>query len=324
MNAQRTPGDRIAAFVEKHGFTAGAVKPIPIGLFNESFYVRTTEGPDIVVRVAPPDDAGFVFYERGMMAQEPEIHSIVRRRTGIPIPRVFAYDDSRTVLDRDALIIERLPGRPLSTRRLDRRAVDRVLEAVGACLRTLHRTCTARQYGYLGAHAPMAPADSWIDAFSDMWDRLISDLEGCGVYRPEDGEMARAALRTHEAVFDYNEPAALLHMDVWAQNVLVDDEGSLCGILDWDRALWGDPEIEYAVLDYCGFDTEAFWRGYGGRPDRTGAANIRHRFYLLYELQKYPVIWTRRRGGRAGSVAEYRDYALRILRELDSGDNAIL
>lgn len=313
--SSRVRPDRVAAFAAHHGFDVGAVKPIPTGRFNESFYVRTREGPDLVVRVAPSDDAGFVFYERGMMAQEPEIHRIVSRRTDIPIPRVFAFDDTRTELDRDAIILERLPGRALSSQRLTREAVDRVLEATGRYLRTLHDRCTARQYGYLGAHAPMRPADRWPDAFSDMWDRLISDLEGCGVYRPEDGDLARSALKRNIDLFEYPAPASLLHMDVWTQNILVDGEGTLCALLDWDRALWGDPGMEFAVLEYCGFDTEAFWSGYGGRPDRSGEANIRHHFYLLYEIQKYPVIWTRRRGS-GSQASEYREHALRVLRQL--------
>lgn len=310
--------EQVVEFCRSHGFSPGAVKPIPIGQFNRSFYVRTTYGPDLVLRIAPSETTGFVFYERGMMAQEPEIHEIVRRRTDLPVPEVLLFDDSRKILDRDAILLERLPGRAMYGRRLAHEAVDRTVEQLGAYLRTLHTRCTARQFGYLGAHAPMTPADTWVDAFEEMWERLIDDLEGCGVYLPEDGDLARRALSGHLERFDFDRPASLLHMDIWTQNILVDNEGTITGIVDWDRALWGDPEIEFAVLDYCGFDTDAFWRGYGGRPDRTGDANIRHHFYMLYEIQKYPVIWTRR-GGRSRQIARYREHCLSLLRELDSG-----
>ncbi len=320
MSGEHISGDTVAAFCREHGISPGAVKPIPIGRFNTSFYVRTTTGPDLVVRIAPSEDAGFVFYERGMMAQEPEIHTIVRRRTDIPAPRVIVYDDSRSILPRDTIVLERLPGRAMYARRLTEEAVERALEQTGAYLKALHTRCTARQYGYLGAHAPMRPADTWRDAFMEMWERLVTDLEGCGVYRPEDADLARQALGENISLFDYSEPASLLHMDVWTQNILTDDEGTVSGILDWDRALWGDPEIEYAVLSYCGFDTDAFWRGYGGRPNLTDEANIRRHFYLLYELQKYPVIWTRRRGASGAQISAYRDEALRILKQLASGD----
>ena len=61
-------------------------------------------------------------------------------------------------------------------------------------------------------------------------------------------------------------------------------------MLDWDRALWGDPEIEFAVLDYCGISEPAFWEGYGSQRDNSREACIRRTFYLLYEVQKYILI----------------------------------
>jgi aminoglycoside phosphotransferase (APT) family kinase protein len=79
-------------------------------------------------------------------------------------------------------------------------------------------------------------------------------------------------------------------MDVWAQNILVDDASSLTGLVDWDRALWGDPEIEFAVLDYCAVSKPAFWEGYGRARDESEEARVRNIFYLLYEIQKYIVI----------------------------------
>src|SRR4051794_36088582 len=46
----------------------------------------------------------------------------------------------------------------------------------------------------------------------------------------------------HRRVFERPVPAALLHMDVWAENLLAGPGGRLTGLIDWDRALWGDPE----------------------------------------------------------------------------------
>ena len=73
----------------------------------------------------------------------------------------------------------------------------------------------------------------------------------------------RRLLDRHAEVFDRPVPASLLHMDVWAENILADERGRLTGLIDWDRACWGDPEIEFAVLDYCGISEPPFWEGYG-------------------------------------------------------------
>jgi fructosamine-3-kinase len=103
--------------------------------------------------------------------------------------------------------------------------------------------------------------------------------------------------------------ASLLHMDIWHQNILVDENGRVTGIVDWDRALWGDPEIEFAVLDYCGISEPAFWEGYGQPRDESEAARIRQVFYLLYELQKYIVI----RQGRGHDPASARNYKRQVM-----------
>jgi len=68
-------------------------------------------------------------------------------------------------------------------------------------------------------------------------------------------------------------------MDVWAQNILADDAGHLTGLLDWNRALRGDPEVEFAVLDYCGISEPAFWDGYGACRDQPKDAEVRRVFY---------------------------------------------
>jgi fructosamine-3-kinase len=112
-------------------------------------------------------------------------------------------------------------------------------------------------------------------------------------------------------------------MDVWSQNILVDETGRVTGLVDLDRALWGDPEIEFAVLDYCGISEPAFWRGYGRPRDTSFSAQIRARFYLLYEVQKYIVI----RIWRRNDPARARDYkrqslalAMPLLQALGQGE----
>jgi fructosamine-3-kinase len=97
-------------------------------------------------------------------------------------------------------------------------------------------------------------------------------------------------------------------MDVWSENILVDECSAVTGLIDWDRALWGDPEIEYAVLDYCGISEPAFWEGYRKERDLSTEARIRQVFYLLYELQKYIII----RQGRGNDSARAKQYKQQV------------
>ena len=74
--------------------------------------------------------------------------------------------------------------------------------------------------------------------------------------------------------------------DIWTQNILTDGE-NITGIVDWDRSLYGDVEIEFSVVEYCGLLDENFWASYGNKPKYNTSFYIKRAFYILYEHQKY-------------------------------------
>lgn len=294
--------------------------PIGTGKHNDSWWVECDKGR-FVLRVAPPDDTGLLFYERRMMRQEPELHALIRERTRIPVAEVVAFDFTHSLIGRDYLIMTALPGRAVSELRASERVGhDHVLRQTGGYLRELHEltadVCLGRrEYGYLGAHQPMTPQPSWTEAFRVMWNRLLDDVVAFGCYAAREVDAMRDLLERHVECFDYPVEPRLLHMDVWSENILVDERGNVSGLVDFDRALWGDVEIEYAVLDYCGISEPAFWEGYGQERDASPSARVRQRFYLLYEVQKYMPIAVWRQGGRA-AAERYKRHSLALASEL--------
>ena len=288
---------------------------IPTRKFNTSYLVEGGTRP-LVLRIAPPDDrARMLFYEHRMMRQEPGLHARLRRETAIPVPEILAHDFGHGAIDRDYLLMERLPGRPISQLPgLTHEALQGILREIGGCLKQAHASRGDR-FGYVGEHRPMEPQPDWPSAFGIMWNRLLDDIEGCGGYRPEEAARMRRLLDRHLGAFDRPLSASLLHMDVWAENLLADEPGRLTGLIDWDRACFGDPEIEFAVLDYCGISEPAFWEGYGSERDRSPEAKVRRIFYLLYEVQKYIVI-RRVRGHDPARADAYRRQSLRLAQAL--------
>ncbi|HSR31676.1 MAG TPA: aminoglycoside phosphotransferase family protein [Anaerolineae bacterium] len=317
--AERFPTELLARLVAAHLAVDPErllFEPIRTGKHNTSYYVGGT-GDDLVLRISPPDDAGFLFYERRMMAQEPQLHTLLRAETEVPVAEILAYDDSRTLVDRDYLLMERLPGQPLTDARLSQQQVAGVLEQVGFYLAQMH-TLVADRYGYLGDHHPMQPQSTWVEAFVVMWNMLLDDVVACGGYTPAEADAIRRLLDVYRPHFERPVSASLLHMDVWSQNILVDHAGRVTGLVDLDRALWGDPEIEFAVLDYCGISEPAFWRGYGRQRDTSFSAQIRARFYLLYEVQKYIVIRVWRRNDSAQAL-QYKRQSFALIEPLLRG-----
>ena len=64
---------------------------------------------------------------------------------------------------------------------------------------------------------------------------------------------------------------ALVHFDLWDGNLLVDEQGTLTGIVDAERALWGDPHAEFASLALFG-TIEADREFLAGYAEAGGAA----------------------------------------------------
>jgi aminoglycoside phosphotransferase (APT) family kinase protein len=311
--APRPDTRTVEACVRKHCGDGEVVKAVPIttGLYNASFFISCAAG-EFVLRIAPPDELAATFYEHHMMRQEPALHELLREKTSVPVARIVAFDTDHDLVDRDFLLMERLPGTALS----DAAGVDggSVLRQVGEFLAQVH-ALTAGTYGYRGEHAPMEPRQSWAEAFCVMWHSLVEDVARAGMYDAREAARVARLVDQHRELFVPCTTSSLLHMDIWSQNILVSPDNRVTGIVDWDRALWGDPEIEFAVLDYCGISAPPFWQGYG-RPRPEGPqARLRNAFYLLYEVQKYIPINVVRKSN-IGAAQGYKRRVLETIRQV--------
>jgi fructosamine-3-kinase len=124
-----------------------------------------------------------------------------------------------------------------------------------------------------------------------MYRKELHDLLRCGVYTQTMVDDSMGLIEDHASCFDSCDTSRLCHGDLWVTNLLVDDDGKVTGVIDFDRACWGDRDWDLAIAEYCGITRPAFWEGYGDQVDNTSSeAAIRRLFYLLYEHQKYIVI----------------------------------
>jgi aminoglycoside phosphotransferase (APT) family kinase protein len=290
-------------------------RPFGAGKFSETFEVTDQDQHAYVLRVAPPDSVLQLFYEYRMMRQEPAIHRRLLEETSVPAPQILAYDFSRELLDRDFLIMPRLSGVPLSAARLSQRAYNNALSQWGSYVAEIHSlTDREHRFGYLGEHDCMPPRPSWRLAFLEMYRRELDDLLRCGVYAQTMADAAMELIEKHASCFDSCNTSRLCHGDLWVTNLLVDATGEVTGVIDFDRACWGDREWDLAIAEYCGITKPAFWEGYGGRVDNTaGEAAIRRFFYLLYEHQKYIVISTSIRRNDPAGAQRYARECLAIM-----------
>ena len=292
-------------------------QPFGAGKFSETFSVWSEDDEEFVLRIAPPDTVLQLFYEYRMMRQEPGIHKRLQEETSLPVPTILAYDFSRSLIDRDFLIMPRLAGQPLSSMSLSPVASARAFREWGRYVREIHKVVAMdNRFGYLGEQQCMEPQTSWGKAFEVMYRKELDDILSCGVYSQAEAGDAMALLEDYLEVFESCETSTLCHGDLWITNLLVQPDGEVTGVIDFDRACWGDIEWDIAIAEYCGITRPAFWEGYGRVVDtHSGDAAIRRLFYLLYEHQKYIVISM---SSRRNDPDRARRYARECLSIMDS------
>ena len=290
----------IKQMLRRAGFSGCTISSIGAGHYNDSYYVDSDQGR-LVLRIAPADSIPKLFYEVDMMKSEVNVHRLVREHTNVPVPQILYYDFSRDLINRDYLIMEYLDGNPGL---FDEKELGEYVRQIHAIKSDLH--------GYPERAAPTG--ESWQDIFYTYVELIFSDCLSCGVIGSGEYEHFLSIYKKHRDVIVDASPS-LLHLDLWTQNILTVN-GRITAILDFDRGLYGDPELEFAVLDTYGYSTPDFFEGYGQPRPVDSKARIRQQLYIVYELIKYAFI----RFARGKSMSTGRSHVSqcqRILEELE-------
>jgi aminoglycoside phosphotransferase (APT) family kinase protein len=234
------------------------------GTFNTTFRVTVGAGADdpataVVVKVAPRPDLALLTYERDLLRTEALFDTLAERHTSVPVPAVVHAGFERVALDGDYLVLSALPGRPLST--VDGRLAPgrrrRLRADLGGHLAALHRI-TGDTFGYPQRAAGLQ-GDTWREAFVAMVDAVLEDARRFDVALPLPAAAIRGVVADHAGALDLVRVPVLTHFDLWDGNILVtgvpdgergggDGEARIAGLIDAERAFWGDPLADVVSL----------------------------------------------------------------------------
>lgn len=262
------------------GLAAGdnAIEELKEGWFNVAYCLTLSDGRQVILKIAPPQEAEVLQYEKNIMATEVATMRLARTNAGIPVPEIYFYDNQRDLCDADYFFMEKLNGHNLEHVRssLPTEAVNHIDRQIGAIVRQIN-TFPGGNFGYDGN--PDLRDANWKDAFNKIVESVLQDAEAKQAKFDFSYQDIRAAVAKHIHTLDDVKSACLVHWDAWNSNFFVEN-GEVVGILDFERALWAEPLMEAQYRQFGGEVTEAM-RGYG-ITEFTAVEEQRKRLYDLH------------------------------------------
>ena len=261
------------------------------GWCNVAYRIRLRDGGSVVLKIAPPEGVEVMTYEKDMMRTEVGALRMIRECTSVPVPEVLHYDASRELCDAEYFFMEFVEGDNFGIieENLSREASAAYAEMVGAANRELNEMKGERFGLLLGGETPgsaAAGATTWREYFTGVFEDVLRDGEHRDVDLGWDYDAIRALLAEHADCLDEVTEPAFIEWDLWHSNVMVRD-GVLTGIIDHERALYGDPLMEAGFVatesDALPGDATFFLRGYG-KDSFTETERMRRRLYNVHLL----------------------------------------
>lgn len=256
-----------------------AVQELTEGWFNAAYALRLDDGMEVVLKIAPPQDAEVMTYERNIMQTEVSAMRLVSGNPLVPVPRIHFYDDARDLCDADYFFMEKLRGENLahvkSSLAPETRA--RIEARTGEIVREINRF-TGDYFGCPGN--PDLRGGSWRAAFLAIVDSVLADGRRKGADCGYDHDEIRAAILEHAPALDEVTTPRLVHWDAWDLNFFVEN-GEVTGLLDFERALWADPLMEAQFRPLFGESAGNILGGYG-KTSFTADEERRCRLYTLH------------------------------------------
>jgi len=262
------------------------------GQINDTRMVTLATGEQNIVRIAPSDATaarGPSWFTPHGLRREQAVIAAAGESMASLLPETVSHDFDRTVIDRDWVIQNVMPGRPLLEldATLDVEARANVWEQVGIFTHRLH----AIQGGHFGP-------PTWGPAF-DRWSELVA-WDAAGLVRDADRfnlpvsmfeQLANLAARFTPVLDEITTPR-LIHSDLWKQHIFVEPSASghvrLTGVIDLEFGRFADPLSEHLppTFDWGNVPKpmrSPFLRGYGDYVNARGD-EVRTRIYLAIGL----------------------------------------
>lgn len=254
-------------------------KELTEGLFNVAYEAYLNDGSSVIIKIAPPEDIAVQTYEKNIMYAEVTAMENLARYEDIPVPRIYGYDNSRTVCPSAYFVMEKLRGESLNKigYTLSKEQLDGFHFEIGRIIRKLNGIA-APCFGLPGQREYQG--EKWHNVFVKMMTAAVNDAKRTDTELEVPPDKIMNLLERDEDIFNEVTEPRLVHFDCWDGNIFIEN-GKITGIIDWERTVWGDPLMEVQFRRFS--PDPAFQKGYG-LEELSGNQTRRALWYDVYML----------------------------------------
>lgn len=280
---QDLTAEELNAMIEKslHTTITGS-RHLTGGLFNTTYAVETADCGSVVLRVGPVNRHLLMHFEHDLMESEEAVYAMCHAR-GIPVSEVLACDTTKSILDRDFMIVRNIPSSPMSECEADLSPDDRarICREIGEATKNFH-AIEGEKFGRIAEVKHGGGFDQWSECMMTEFERWENIAAPTGLFSPDEHKAARTVLTETASILDEIKTPHLVHADLWFGNILVtkDEHPRFAAIIDADRAMWGDTEIDFSSIPWTQ-ESPTFWEGYGKPLPMDDHNRIRRMIYTM-------------------------------------------
>ena len=277
------------------------------GLFNTTYLLDTIDNGKVVLRAGPVNRHLLMPFEHRLMEAEAYVYTLLNER-GIPASHMLAMDNSKTVVDRDFMIVRYIPGVAMNQLKLTSEDKSRISRDVGEATAKMHRI-TDKRFGRVACVKNGGGYDTWGEC-------LLGELNDWKQVGVSSGIFSDTELSEIQGFFNAATPylneirePRLVHTDLWLGNILVRTDTpkpEFGAIIDTDRAIWGDPMYEFSSIRWA-YDEASFWEGYGMTPLQGKNDQIRCSLYTLFNRMLNAYVYLKEYNDPDQSIRERND-----------------
>ncbi|OPJ58171.1 phosphotransferase family protein [Clostridium oryzae] len=273
----------------------GMIQQLKGGMFNSAYLIeRLNEKDNIVLKVSVAEGTPVLSYEKATMYTEVEVYKMLTQQTSIPIPKLLAYDFSRKYISSDYFFMTALKGRTMAKVKLTKDNKDSIMRELAGYFAQQHQI-KGEYFGYFTQdekyHFP-----TWKDAYHHMIDMILKDGKAYGLKLPY--ERYKKILKEKGQYLEQVKKPILVNYDLHPGNIFLIKQGDkyvIEGIVDFERAYWGDPYADFPAAFLMTDDItkkENFWKAYKELANINHDINKEEKIRLLmYRLYIYTIMW---------------------------------